>query len=143
MTNTDTFVVLPDVVQMVTNFLRAQTELTQLVGSRIYSILPGDRTYPLLVVTQVADLPMMTRPWWGVQTDLQLQGYDLASNTARHVVEVTRSLLAQRSMTAHAEGSISWVTFANLAIVPDTSVLTTSGRPIPRWITTATVTAHP
>jgi len=143
MTTTDTFRLLPDVQQLVANFLRSQTEMTALVSDRVWTIIPGDRTYPFLLVTQVADAPMTTRPWWGVVADLQLQAYAVTTKPAHTVVETARSLLAQRAMTQHAEGTVSWVTFANLSFVPDAGVLTTQGRPMPRWITTASITAHP
>ena len=135
-------IVLPDVVQLVTAWLRAQPELSA-VGSRVYSVLPAERTYPLLVAAQVADAPVTPRPWWATRADLQLSAYDLTSNGARAIVEQARGVIAARLVGAHPEGTVAYVTFANLAYLPDPGVLTPAGRPLSRWVTTMTVTVHP
>ena len=133
---------LPDAVQLVTDFLRAQPELSA-VGPRVYSILPAERTYPLVLCTQVADLPLIQRPWWATQVDLQMSAYDLTANASRALLELCRGLCAARLIGAHTEGTVAWVQFANTAYLPDPGVVTPGGRPLSRWVTTMTVTVHP
>lgn len=144
---TEPLVLLPDVTKLVTDFLRAVPELTALVAQRVYSILPAERTYPLVVATQVADVPGQggwhDGLWWSTAADLRISSYDTTANGARHVLEVVRSALAQRAVGAHALGVVTGVSFVNFAYLPDDGVQTSTGRPIPRWTTLATVGVHP
>lgn len=135
--------VLPDAVQLVADFLRAQPEVAARVGARVYSILPAERTYPLVTVAQVADAPLIARPLWATAADLQLSAYDYAANAARALAELCRGVCVARLIDTHAVGTCSWVSFANLAFLPDPGVVTAQGRPISRWVTTMTVTVHP
>lgn len=46
---------LPDPVALTIQALLAQTSLTALVGTRMYDRIPGNPTWPLLVVSAVSD----------------------------------------------------------------------------------------
>jgi hypothetical protein len=139
-------VVMPDVVRLVTTFLRAQPEIAALVEDRVYSIIPAARTYPLLVCNQVADVPLgdsWPGLWWAVAADLRLSGYADTSNDARALVELARAAMKLRLPGDHPEGVVVDVRPFNLHYLPDEAVLSAGGRPIPRWTTSVTVTIHP
>jgi Protein of unknown function (DUF3168) len=134
---------LPDVLHLVYAFLAAQPDLTALVADRIYTVLPNERRYPLLWLSQVGSSPLTSRPWWGERTDLQLAAYGTTDRVARKVCECARSLCVCALIGDHAEGVVSWVDTLNLNALPDDALVASTGRAIPRWITTVTVTAHP
>jgi hypothetical protein len=90
---------LPDVVDLAITALAAQSTVTALVSTRLYSRLPDVPTWPLLVVTLV-DHDESPEPAFGVarvQVDAwgagNGPGYDQAAFTlARTVVSVARDL---------------------------------------------------
>ena len=134
---------LPDALGLVTGFLRAQPELIAEVGDRVYTVLPGDRSYPLLWVSQIGSNPLVSRPWWAELTDLQVAAYGTTDRVARRVCELARSLCMTRLVGSHPEGVVAYVTTLNLVARPDDALVAKTGRALPRWITTVTVTCHP
>jgi hypothetical protein len=133
-------VVLPDPVQLVTAWLRVQPELA---GVRLHSIIPAERTYPLVLVAQVADTPLIQRPWWATAADLQVSAYAAQSNQARALLETVRGVTTARLIGAQTGGTVAWVAWANASFQPDGSIQNSAGRPMPRWVSTLTVTVHP
>jgi hypothetical protein len=139
----DPFRLLPDALHLVYAFLAGRSELTALVGDRIYTVMPGERRYPLLWISQVGSNPITVRPWWGERTDVQLAAYGTTDRTARTVCDTARSLCVTQLVGDHAEGVVSWVDTLNLTAQPDDALVASTGRALPRWVTTVTVTCHP
>lgn len=136
-------VYLPDALHLVYSFLAAQADLALLVDNRVYTVMPNERSYPLLWVAQIGSSPVTVRPWWGEQTDIQLAAYGTTDRVARQVCECARSLCVTQLIGDHAEGVVSWVDTLNLLGQPDDALVAKTGRPLPRWVTTVTVTCHP
>ena len=134
---------LPDALAIVSRFLRAQPELAAEVADRVYTVLPGERAYPLLLVQQIGSNPLVDRPWWAEVSDVQLAAYGTTDRVARHVCELARSLCMVRLVGSHPLGVVAYVTTLNLVSRPDDALVAKSGRALPRWITTVTVTCHP
>jgi hypothetical protein len=135
---------LPDAHRLVLDFLRAQPELVDLVEDRIYTVVPNERRYPLLLVQQIGSSPLALRPWWAEQTDIQLAAYGATDRHARQVCELARSLCMTRLIGSdYEQGVVSWVSTLNLVALADDVLVASTGRALPRWVTTVTVTAHP
>jgi len=134
---------LPDALHLVYAFLAAQPELTAEVEDRVYTVMPGERRYPLLWVAQVGSSPLTSRPWWAERTDIQLAAYGTTDRVARRVCELARSLCMARIVGTHPEGVVAWVSTLNLTATPDEALMASTGRALPRWVTTVTVTCHP
>lgn len=134
---------LPDALTLAYRFLSAQPELVDLVDDRTYTVMPGDRRYPLLLLAQIGSSPVAQRPWWADRSDIQLAAYGTTDRTAHAVAEVARSLCMTRLVGTHAEGVVSWVSTLNLSAIPDDALVASTGRALPRWVTTVTLTCRP
>ena len=135
---------LPDALHITYAFLATQPELVDLVDDRVYTVLPTkSRRFPFLWLYQVGSTLVTPRPWWAERSDIQLAAYAATDRQARQVCDTARALCMQRLVGNHPDGVVAYVTAINLSPVPDDSLVSSTGRALPRWVTTVTVTAHP
>ena len=134
-----TVTLLPDIERLVTGFLRAQSEVSTIVGARVYTEVPGDPTFPLVRVRRLGGFPTLSRP---LQVDaplVQIEGYAATKGAARLLTETCRAVLAERVEGVHDTGVVAGVTFGALIWLPDEDFTP----PKPRYIADATLTVRP
>lgn len=93
-------IVAPDWLACTSQWLRAQPELDLLDG-RVYTELPNNKTFPLLVVAQVADPPITQGPHWAFRVMLQVDVWGGPKALTWTVAETARVLMARRFTGAH------------------------------------------
>lgn len=89
-------VTFPDWLACVSEWLRAQPELDDLLDGRIYTELPGDKEFPLLIVNQINDPSVTEDVHWGVNALFQVDVWGGPKATTWTVAESARALLSQR-----------------------------------------------
>jgi hypothetical protein len=94
---------LPDAERLVSTFLRDQAEVTALVGSRVYTSLPQDKTYPLVRLQRIGGAPELTDDGllWD-RADLQVDVWGGNKATTWQVAETLRAVFAARARGLHA-----------------------------------------
>ena len=140
MTSTASLVQLPDTEALVISALAAMPELAAL-GSRIYSVVPKQRTFPLARVFRFGGDPLYTGdPYWldnpSVQVDLWADG---GMVEARALAEMLRACCAQRLAGTYSSGVISSVRVSALVQSADS----TFNPPKPRYRFTAQLIVRP
>lgn len=130
---------LPDSLRLVTSFLRAQTELTAVVSDRVYTVIPAEKTWPMVRVTAFGGDTPHTRPWWIDQPIFQLDAFGGPQKQARDLANLCRSLLAERIIGVHTEGTVTDVTVGGLADIPDDTFTPAKHR----TLFTVQLTVHP
>lgn len=134
-----TVTLLPDIERLLTDFLRAQAEVTTIVGNRIYTEIPGAAMFPLVRVRRVGGFPTLSRPLYIDAPLVQIEGYAATKGAARLLTETCRAVLAERSEGGHSTGVVADVRFGALLWLPDDDFTP----PKPRYIADATLTVRP
>lgn len=89
-------IVFPDWLAGLSEWLRDQDELAELVGDRVYTELPGAKTFPLVIVNQINDPSITEDIHWAVDALFQVDVWADRKTEAGAVAETTRALLSQR-----------------------------------------------
>ena len=134
---------LVDVEQLLTNFLRAQPEVTAVVADRVYTDLPHQRAYPMVVITRIGGQHLINRPQW---LDEALVQFDVLGGTHKQAFALMSSclgLLVERGIRAHPEGCVTGVTSDSIAYNPEEDFVDGQGHSRPRYTTTVNVLVHP
>lgn len=133
-------VLLPNVEALVSDFLRDQTEVTALVGQRIYTAIPSGPTFPLIRVNQFYSLNITNRPMWLVANQVQLEAFGGSKVEAFNALNAAMGVMAAR-LTNYVSsfGTVTGVNFSGTRDQPDDTYTPAK----PRWLTIATVFAHP
>lgn len=134
-----TVTLLPDIERLLTDFLRAQPEVTTIVGNRVYTEIPDNPTFPLVRARRVGGFPTLHRPLYIDAPLVQVEGYAATKGAARLLAETCRAVLAERAEGGHATGVVADVTFGALIWLPDEDFTP----PKPRYIADATLTVRP
>lgn len=134
-----TVTLLPDIERLLSQFLRDQDEIDTLVDDRVYTALPKDPTWPLLLVRRVAGAPRLSRPLHVDAPIVQLDAYADTKAAAHELMATARAVIAERVEGTHALGVVSGVTFGSMSWLPDPSY--TPARP--RFVGDMTLTVHP
>ena len=126
----------PDVTALVSQYLRSRSELTDMVGQRVYTVIPNNPTWPLVRLTQFDSIDY-TVAWLDgavVQVDAFGGGIDMASDIGR----TARALLHEMYGT-HDEGVVTGVRTSGWRYQPDA----TFDPAKPCYLFTAVIAAHP
>lgn len=110
---------LPDAVAVLTGFLREQSEVTELVGDRVYSVLPQKPTWPAVRIVQWTESQEVTRPLWLVTAGCQVDVWAKRKSEASLAARTVRAVLAAR-LVDERSGLVSGVAFGTMADTPDT-----------------------
>lgn len=132
---------LVDVEALVSQYLRSQSEVTAYVGQRVYTVLPDDKTFPLVRLTRVGGVPPMSRPLHIDNARIQIDVFGGSKATALDAMDAIREELAKLPDEAPVQplGVVCGVRFGPLAYLPDESF----ERPKPRYVQDVTVTVRP
>ena len=136
-----TLTLLPDVERMVSNYLRSKTEVTDLVGTNVYTVVPKDPTgkFPLVRITRVSGAPLFSRPLRVDQARIQIDCWGGSKQLAWQTAATIAALLSEDFLGTHTEGVVNDVQIGGLLDQPDT----TYDPPQPRWLFDAVITARP
>ena len=102
-------VTFPDWLACVSEWLRDQPELDELVDGRGYTELPRNKTFPLFIVNQINDPSVTEDVHWAVDALFQVDVWGGPKAVTWEIAETARALLSQRfAGTGHnlANGSI-------------------------------------
>ena len=129
-----------DVERLMSSFLRGETDITDLVGDRVYTELPATKTWPLVRLTLIDESAVFDRPLYLTSSVIQIDAYGGAKVTAREIADTIRSLLAHSFNGTHDFlGVVTGVSFTSMAYDPDESFQPAR----PRYRFDVTVWAHP
>jgi hypothetical protein len=94
-------VVLPDWLAAMSEWLRDQSELTDLIDQRIYTELPPSKTFPLARIAHITDPPITGPAHWAVDATFQLDVWGGPKAITWTIAETARALITQR-FSGHA-----------------------------------------
>lgn len=129
---------LPDVEKLTSRHLRSRPSITTLVSDRVYTAIPENPTFPLLLVRRVSGSPVTNRPLYVDAAVIQLDAYGGTKAQARDLIETARQEVATME-GSHAEGVVSGVTFGPMSWLPDTDYAKAKNR----YIADFTAVVHP
>ena len=132
---------LPDVERLVSNYLRANTDVTALVGQNVYTVMPKNPVakFPLVRLTRITGAPLFSQPLRYDEAHLQVDCYGGSKQTAWQTAATIASVLAEGGLIGtQAEGVVVNVEVAGLQDLPDDSF----DPPQPRWILDVNITAR-
>ena len=92
----DDLVILPDWLAAMSEWLRDQPEVVDLVDDRVYTVMPRQKVFPLVVVTQVTDPAATTFAHWAVRALFQFDVWGGPQSATWTIAETIRALLSQR-----------------------------------------------
>lgn len=92
---------MPDLQAWLSQFYRAQSELTALIGQRCYTEIPGRAEYPLLRLTDIGGSNRTGPALWQQQGLVQHDCWGGPTSTAALVAETCRALLMERAAGEH------------------------------------------
>lgn len=130
---------IPDAEALLSSFLRAQGDIEALVGERVYTAVPKDPTFPLLLVHRVSGSPVGSRPLHLDAPLLQLDAYGGTKKAAQTLIETARSVIARSLEGVHAEGVVTGVSFGPMSWLPDGDYSPAK----PRYVVDVTAFVHP
>lgn len=110
---------LPDVEALVSAYLRARSEITTLVAQRVYTALPSEPTWPLVRLTRIGGIPVMSRPLRLDAATIQVDCYGGPKALAWEIAETCRAVLAESDRAVHSEGYVTGVQFGPMNYLPD------------------------
>lgn len=114
---------MPDAERLASSFLRDQAEVSALVGSRVYTALPDDKTYPLVRLVRIGGSPQQLTEdglLWDSAT-FQVDTWGGSKALTWQVAETLRAALAERVRGEHATGWVEGVELGAARYVPDTT----------------------
>jgi hypothetical protein len=135
-----TVTLLPDIEAMLSTYLRNQSEVTDLVGQNVYTVMPSEPTtkFPLIVLTRIAGQPLFPRPLLVDQARIQVDCWGGPKKLAWQMAATCMAVLADRVIGTQAGGVVAATDFGALIDQPDTEF----DPPQPRWLFDVTITAR-
>jgi hypothetical protein len=132
--------VICDVLRLVTDALRADSDLAVLVGDRVYTVLPKEKTFPLVRVVRWGGAPDRRVPRaWLDHADLQIDAWADRQIQATDVARCLVSALTERLPGPRPGGVVTASTVTHLATELDADFAPV----LHRARLAVTVTAHP
>lgn len=130
-----------DVEGLVSTFLRSRSEVTDLVGVRVYTDLPHNRVYPLVLLTRTGGTPQ--GGFALSEAQLRLDLYDESHLAAQNLASVVAGVLTSGLPGSHDLGCVSAFTATAKRYDPDPEAADRQGHARPRYVIEATVYCHP
>lgn len=129
-----------DVERLLSGWLRARTDIADLVEDRVHTVVPNRATFPYLKITQVGGTPVFSRPLYLDESYIQLDAYGGPKVLARQIIDTARAAMAEEFLGDHpGVGVVTSVRFGDLRYLPDDIYEPAQ----PRWIATASIYTHP
>lgn len=130
---------LPNIEALVSTFLQDDTDMVAVIDGRCYTVIPDDKTFPLVRVTQFDDIKVTQHPQWVVTSILQIEAWGDTQWDAWRTAATAQAVLAARLEGVHSRGVVTGVRFGGMRNVPDPDFSPAK----PRRLFTTQVTAHP
>jgi hypothetical protein len=130
-----------DVEALVTTFLRGQSAVTALVADRVYSDLPHERTYPLVLVNRVGG--GYTYKTFLEEADVEIAAHGGSHKQAQSLANTCLVSMAQSIVGSHTEGVVTKVKATSVVYQPEVDSADPQGHARPRFLVSVTVTTHP
>lgn len=94
----DDLVILPDWLAAISEWLRDQPEIVELIDDRVYTVMPvrSAKVFPLVIVTQITDPTATPFAHWAVRTLFQFDVWGGPQSATWTIAETIRALLTQR-----------------------------------------------
>lgn len=104
---------LPYTLQLLSEFLRDQDEITALVGEDVYTVFPAKfDSWPAVRLTHFNSTPITQHPLWLVMDSIQVEAFGGPQKTASTIARTCMAVMDLRlATTAHAEGVVTGVNF--------------------------------
>ena len=144
-----TVTLLPDIERLLSNYLRANSDVTALVGTNIYTVMPknaaGDPSksipakFPLVRLTRISGAPIFSLPLRFDQARIQIDCYGGSKQLAWQTAATIAAVIADGFVGTHTEGVVSDAQIGTLQDLPDD----TFDPAQPRWILDVVITARP
>ena len=130
-----------DAERLISAWLRAQPEIIEIVGDRVYTEPPqrARALFPFLRIQQIGGTPVHSRPLYLDEAYLQFDCYGGPKVIARRLMDTTRGLIAHRLIGSHDLGVITGCEFRDARYLPDDEYDPAQ----PRWIFDVSVYSHP
>lgn len=136
---TEPLVILPNMEAVLSQFLRDQPEVVDLIGDRVYTALPEGVTFPAVRVTQILDRKITTRPLWVAEFVMQVEAFGGSKAQAWTLAATCEGLIAARMVGTHPGAVVAGVDPGSLEDLPDDEYEPAR----PRFLFLSTITARP
>lgn len=130
---------MPDAEALLSAFLRDQASIEALVAERVYTAVPKDPQFPLLMVRRVSGAPVGSRPLHLDAPLMQLDAYGGTKKVAQQIAETARDVIARSLEGVHAQGVVTGVSFGPMSWLPDGDYSPAKQR----YVVDVTVFVHP
>lgn len=135
-----TLALLPDAEAFLSGWLRSQAELAELVGERIYTILPKEKVWPTVRLVRIGGAPLATAEsaLWGDAPSIQVDVWAARKADAWRVARTIQAAISERLRGTHGALKVSGVTLGSAQYAPDPEFTPAQ----PRVILTLDLTIH-
>lgn len=130
-----------DVEAMIATFLRGQSAVTDICGDRVYTDLPHERQYPLVLINRTGGSSLYKD--WLEAAEVEISTFGGPHKLAYTLASACISAMTSAMVGSHAEGVVTKVKAGAIAYNPDPDSADQQGHSRPRYTVSATVTAHP
>lgn len=131
-----------DIEAILTTYLRAQPTVVALAADRVYTDLPNERTYPLVVLSRTGGGYVVNRPQWLDAAEVTLNAYGGSHKTAMNLTNAcVESLINLPGQ--YAEGCVTVARIQAVAYNPDPESPDEDGHARPRFTATLQIFVHP
>lgn len=138
----DILVLLPDVERLLSEFLRDQPEVTDLLAARVYTVLPRDKEFPLLRLVRLGGYDeQICVPLVIDEAVVQMDVWGGPKALAYQAAATVRAVLSARLIGGHDEGVVQNIRHGALRYLPDEEF--TPARPRYTFDVTVRTRAHP
>lgn len=132
--------IMVDTERLVSAWLRARTDITDIVEDRVYTEIPNRAVFPFLRITQIGGTPVYSHPLYLDESYLQFDAYGGPKVQARLLIDTVRQALADEFTGTHpGVGVVTSVRFGDLSYIPDDGY----APPKPRFLAMASIYTHP
>lgn len=98
---------LPDAEQLVTDWLRAHTDIDAIVGDRIFTALPKNPTYPCVVIRRLGGVPVIATHL--DRARIQIDAWGRTKYEARTAAAAVQAALHEMPAGSHSVGVVTGV----------------------------------
>lgn len=108
-----------DAEQLLSVWLRANEDVTELVADRIYTELPRDKMWPAVRITRYDGRAVHPRPRWLEEVNLQVEVFGGRKTEAYDIADTIAQLVADELVGGHDLGVVTWVGEIGNRYLPD------------------------
>jgi len=130
-----------DIEALITTFLRGQVDVTDLVDDRVYSDMPHDRVWPIVLVNRVGGGSLYKN--WLEEADVEISAYGGTHKQAYSLAATCITSMSAGIVGSHPDGVVTKVKVTAITYSPEPDSQDPQGHARPRILVSATVTAHP